>query len=196
MKNSATVLMPLVALLSCAAPQKSAKPEAAEKGANKRMLLVSTAFTDGNRIPVKYTGYGANVSPDLAWTRVPEGTRSFALVCRDPDAPAGTFYHWVAFNIPDTVRQLPENMPKTVGLACGGAQGKNSFRHTGYDGPRPPSGSVHRYYFDLYALDGTLVLSQDADAGELLAALTGHVLATASLMGTYAQWQKDVLYGH
>jgi Raf kinase inhibitor-like YbhB/YbcL family protein len=148
------------------------------------MTLTSGSFAPGDSIPTRYSLYGENISPDLAWERVPEATRGFALVCRDPDAPGGTFYHWVLFNIPDNVRTLPEGVGREPVLPTGGIQGTNSFRRVGYDGPKPPGG-IHHYYFDLYALDGVLALDETATAGRLLEAMKGHVLAKASLMGKY-----------
>jgi hypothetical protein len=148
------------------------------------MALVSAAFTAGETIPIRYSLYGENLTPDLTWDKVPEGTKSFALTCRDPDAPSGTFYHWVLFNIPENVRGLPEGLGRDSILPLGGTQGTNSFRRVGYDGPKPPMGT-HRYYFDLYALDGMLDLDRTATAGRLQQAMKGHVLAQASLMGKY-----------
>jgi Raf kinase inhibitor-like YbhB/YbcL family protein len=176
----------LLALLACAAPQKGGKPEAAGRPAKTDMVLTSTAFADGAMIPHKYAGYGQNVSPDLAWTQTPEGTRAFALICRDPDAPGGTFYHWVMFNISDTVRQLPAGLGRSAVLRLGGAQGLNNFGRVGYDGPKPPAGT-HRYYFDLYALDASWMLDQTTTAPQLLDRMQGHVLAKASLMGKYSR---------
>jgi Raf kinase inhibitor-like YbhB/YbcL family protein len=175
-----------VVILACAAPQKGGKVEATDKTTPGALVLVSTAFKEGELIPIKFSGYGENVSPDLAWNQAPEGTKSFALICRDPDAPSGTFYHWVVFNVPENVRGLPEGIGRDVSLPTGGIQGTNSFRHVGYDGPKPPKGT-HRYYFDLYALDGMLELDQTATAGQLLKAIKGHVLAQASLMGKYTK---------
>ncbi len=169
-------------LLACAAPSKGSA--AVNTEGSSTMVLTSTAFSDGELIPKKYTLYGDNVSPDLAWEKAPDGVRSFALICGDPDAPAGTFYHWVLFNIPDSVKSLPEGVGRTATLPSGGIQGTNSFRHVGYDGPKPPSGT-HRYYFDLYALDGALALDSTATAGRVLEAIRGHTLAKASLMGRY-----------
>ena len=173
-------------VLACAAPQKGGKAETMGKTPASGMALVSTAFKEGESIPLKYSGYGENVSPDLAWTQVPEGVRSFALICRDPDAPGGTFVHWVLFNIPDTVKRLPEALGRESTLPGFGVQGRNSFHRVGYDGPKPPSGT-HRYFFDLYALDTKPALDQSATADRLLAAVKGHVLAQASLMGTYTR---------
>ena len=174
----------VVLILACAAPQKGGKAETTDKTVPAGMVLVSTAFREGEPVSLKYSAYGENVSPDLAWEHAPEGVRSYALICRDPDAPGGTFYHWVVFNIPDTVKLLPDGLGRTVTLPFGGTQGTNSFGRSGYDGPRPPSGT-HRYFFDLYALDGVLALDQTATASRLLEAMKGHVLAQASLMGKY-----------
>jgi Raf kinase inhibitor-like YbhB/YbcL family protein len=157
---------------------------AAAQSDSTGMMLTSGSFAAGDSIPRRYSLYGENISPDLNWDRVPEATRGFALVCRDPDAPGGTFYHWVLFNIPENVRSLPEGIGRDPVLPFGGIQGTNSFRRIGYDGPRPPSGT-HRYYFDLYALDGVLPLGETATVGRLLDAMKGHVLAKASLMGKY-----------
>ena len=171
----------IVLVLACAAPSKSSTVPA---DSSAGMVLVSTAFEDGESIPIRYSLYGENVSPDLSWNKAPEGTKSFALICRDPDAPAGTYYHWVLFNIPENVRGLPEGLARTGTLAAGGIQGRNSFHRVGYDGPKPPSGT-HRYYFDLYALDARPALDQAATADRVLEAMKGHVLAQASLMGRY-----------
>jgi Raf kinase inhibitor-like YbhB/YbcL family protein len=173
-----------VLVLTCAAPQKGGKAETTGQTPASGMALVSTAFGEGELIPRKYSLYGENVSPELDWDKVPAGVKSFALICRDPDAPGGTFVHWVLFNIPDTVKRLPEGLGRESALSFGGTQGTNSFRRVGYDGPKPPSGT-HRYYFDLYALDGMLELDQTATAGRLQQAMKGHVLAQASLMGKY-----------
>jgi Raf kinase inhibitor-like YbhB/YbcL family protein len=155
-----------------------------DKTAPSAMVLVSAAFIAGESIPARYSLYGENLTPDLTLDKVPEDTKGFALICRDPDAPSGTFYHWVLFNIPENVRGLPEGLGRDVSLPTGGTQGTNSFQRVGYDGPKPPRGT-HRYYFDLYALDAELALDQTATAGRLQEAMKGHVLAQASLMGKY-----------
>jgi hypothetical protein len=173
-------------MLACAAPPKSGKAEVGRDNTGKGMLLTSTAFNDGELIPDRYSGYGDNVSPDLSWTQVPEGVRSFVLICRDPDAPGGTFYHWVVSTMPDTLRQLPEGLGHAAALRFGGTQGMNSFRKVGYDGPKPPTGT-HRYYFDLYAIDAAWMLDQTTTAGQMLERMKGHVLAKASLMGKYTR---------
>jgi hypothetical protein len=171
-----------VIILACGGPPS--RGPAAVQSDSTGMVLVSASFAAGDSIPTRYSLYGENISPDLTWKKVPDATKGFALVCRDPDAPGGTFYHWVLFNIPEQVRTLPEGLGREPGLPFGGIQGTNSFRRVGYDGPKPPNGT-HRYYFDLYALDVMLELDPTATAGRLQEAMKGHVLAQASLMGKY-----------
>ena len=146
--------------------------------------LTSTVFTQGNPVPADYTCIGRNVSPPLAWSAPPAGTRSFALILDDPDAPGGTFTHWVLYNLPASAAALPENVPASPQLADGSLQGKNSAGRSGYTGPCPPSGT-HRYFFKLYALDGPLALQAGANAAGLLQAMQGHILGSTELMGTY-----------
>jgi len=171
-----------VLVFGCAAPAKN--NAAAVPDSSSGMALSSASFAAGETIPRRYTLYGENLTPDLNWDKAPEGAKSFALTVRDPDAPGGSFVHWVVFNIPENVRALPEGIGRDPTLPLGGTQGTNSFRQVGWDGPKPPNGT-HRYYFDLYALDGMLSLDQTATAGRLQEAMKGHVLAHASLMGTY-----------
>ncbi len=147
------------------------------------LQLTSDAFTNGQSIPVKYSCRGNNISPALAWNEPPADTKSFALIVDDPDAPGGTWVHWVLFNIPADTRSLPENLP------AGGntlSVGKNSSGNTQYDGPCPPSGT-HRYFFKLYALDSTLSLAPGATQAQVLQAMQGHILAQAELMGTFSK---------
>lgn len=151
----------------------------------EEMVITSTAFEDGGTIPAAYSCDGQDKSPELNWTGVPEGTQSFVLILDDPDAPGGTFTHWVIFNIPAGATGLEENTAKIGELPDGTLQGKNSFGTIGYGGPCPPSGSLHRYYFTLYALDITLDLASGATKAQVLAAMEGHVLAEAVIMGNY-----------
>ena len=150
------------------------------------MDLTSSAFSQGQPIPTKFTCKGADVSPQLAWAEPPAGTQSFALIMDDPDAPVGTWVHWVLFNIPAAARGLPESVPTTPKLADGSLQGKTSAGSSGYHGPCPPSGT-HRYFFKLYALDSILNLTSSADKKALLAAMEGHILTQAELMGTFSK---------
>src|SRR5216117_961284 len=153
--------------------------------------LASAAFREGAVIPDKYTCDGVDVSPALTWSGAPAGTRSFALIADDPAAPAGTWVHWVLYNLPADVSELPENIAKVESLDLGGArQGRNDFRRPGYGGPCPPPGPAHRYFFKLYALDAPLKLKAGAQKRDVEAAMEGHVLATAQLMGTYARAKR------
>lgn len=148
--------------------------------------VTSAAFEAGGAIPAKHTCDGANVSPPLAWTAAPAGTRSFALIVDDPDAPSGTFTHWVLFNLPASATGLPEAVPPRPVLDDGARQGTSSFRRVGYGGPCPPRGT-HRYFFKLYALDAMLDLESGAAKDDLTAAMRDHVLDEGELMGRYAR---------
>jgi Raf kinase inhibitor-like YbhB/YbcL family protein len=145
--------------------------------------LTSPVFADGGAIPARHTCDGENRSPLLTWSNVPEGSRSFVLLVDDPDAPAGTFTHWVLYDIPVDVRELSENVPE----ATPGVSGRNSFQKIGYGGPcPPPRDEAHRYRFVLHALDAeSLGLPTGASREEVEARMSGHVLATAQLVGTY-----------
>ncbi|MEN6375976.1 MAG: YbhB/YbcL family Raf kinase inhibitor-like protein [Smithella sp.] len=155
----------------------------AAKG-GKAMKITSSVFTESSNIPSKYTCDGQDISPPLEWKDAPEGTNSFALISDDPDAPAGTWVHWVAFNIPPTVTKLEENIKHDKEFKNGMRQGNNDWPRIGYGGPCPPSGT-HRYYFKLYALDAMLDIKPGATKEQLLKAMKGHVLAEARLMGKY-----------
>lgn len=141
--------------------------------------VTSSAFSEGEAIPRKYTCDGDDVSPPLAWSGAPDGVASYALIMDDPDAPAGTWVHWVLFDLPPQTTQLAENAPSSAGV-----QGNSSWNRTGYGGPCPPGGE-HRYFFKLYALDTTLGLDAGATKEEVLQAMEGHVAAQGQLMGTY-----------
>jgi len=150
------------------------------------LSLTSTAFQQGETIPTEYTADGRDVSPPLKWSDPPGGTKSFALVCDDPDAPRETFTHWVVGNLPAEVRELSEGATQTA-LPRGAMQGVNSFKRTGYGGPSPPPGKSHRYRFHLYALDAALPLTEGVSAADLKSAMQGHVLAETELMGLYGR---------
>ena len=149
------------------------------------ITVTSTAFTPGKPIPVKYTGQGENISPDLFWRDTPDGVVSFALICDDPDAPAGTWVHWTIWSIPATSRGLAQGVPANASLSDGSVQGITSAGTSGYHGPMPPRGNAHRYYFRIYALDTVLSLPASANRAQLDAAMKGHVLSQGQLMGTY-----------
>jgi hypothetical protein len=147
--------------------------------------VTSTAFWQGMTIPKQYTGDGADQSPPLRWSESPSGTKSIALICDDPDAPRGTWVHWVLFNLPPQTRELKEGVPTTETLSNGAKQGKNDFGNIGYGGPAPPKGKPHRYFFKLYALDVALDLAPGATKAQLEDAMKGHILADGKLMGRY-----------
>lgn len=153
------------------------------------MKLTTAAFTEGGTIPAKHTCDGPDLSPPLAWSGTPAGTKAFALICDDPDAPAGTWVHWVLYNVPGTAAQLPENVPKaeTVPALGGALQGRNDSRKIGYAGPCPPPGRPHRYFFKLYALGTSLALKAGATKADVERAMKGNVLAEAQLIGTYGR---------
>ena len=169
-------------LTSCGAP--AAVTETQEVAMT--LSLSSSAFAGGQSIPAKYSCIGRNISPDLAWANAPAGTKSFALIVDDPDAPMGTWVHWVVFNIPAATSNLPEAARAGAQLADGSLQGKNSSGKLGYDGPCPPSGT-HRYFFKLYALDTALDLASGSSKDQLLKAMQGHILAQGELMGTFSK---------
>ncbi len=166
----------ICALTFWRAARAPASPEAVLK-------ITSSSFHADDRIPARFTCEGADVSPALSWNDPPAGTRSFALVVNDPDAPSGNFIHWVIYNLPASTRSLPERVPQTDD-AQGGQQGTNSFRKTGYNGPCPPPGSMHRYFFRLYALDSTLNLQQPT-ADDLQSSIQGHILGHGEIMGRF-----------
>lgn len=153
------------------------------------MTISSTAFADGAAIPARYTAEGKDVSPPLAWSGLPEGTVELAIVCDDPDAPRPEpWVHWVIYNVPASATGLDEGVPPSEKLASppGAMQGKNTWPATGYRGPAPPPGhGTHHYHFKLYALDQDLPLAPGLTKDQLLAAMKGHVLDEAELIGTY-----------
>ena len=156
-------------------------------GAALAFELKSAAFKSGETIPRRYTCEGEDVSPPLAWAGAPSGTKSFALVCDDPDAPVGTWVHWVLYDVSAAVTGLPEGVRPVPTLDDGSRQGANDFRRPGYGGPCPPRGAPHRYLFRLYALDTAPGLAPGATKAALLKAMDGHTLGLAELMGRYAR---------
>ena len=150
--------------------------------------IQTSAFTPGGTIPKKYTCDGDDVSPELTWSGQPAGTQAFALIADDPDAPAGTWTHWVAWNIPASTTKLVEGTPKNDTLADGTRQGMNDFKKIGYNGPCPPPGKPHRYFFKLYALGTKLDVKGGASRGEVESAIKkGKVLGQAEVMGRFGR---------
>jgi Raf kinase inhibitor-like YbhB/YbcL family protein len=181
-KNLFTLVLLTLLLSSCSSTQTPTSE------ADMSLDLKSDAFVNGQSIPAKYSCIGKNVSPALTWSDPPAGAQSFALIVDDPDAPAGTWVHWVLYNIPADRRSLPEDLPVAGKNAEPNAIyfGKNSSGNTRYDGPCPPSGT-HRYYFKLYALDTLINLVPGATKNELLSQMQGHILAQGELMGTFSK---------
>lgn len=155
-------------------------------GQTSDLRITSTAFQDGGIIPRQYTCDGKDASPPLAWAGVPAEAKSLALIVDDPDAPVGTWVHWVVFNIPPDVLSLPERIPQASTLTNGAQQGVNSWNRLGYGGPCPPRGQ-HRYFFKLYALDVSLNPQSRMNKAQVLGAMRGHVLAETQIMGTYSR---------
>jgi hypothetical protein len=179
MKNKSYLFMGLIVFFTIIF---SFLPFAAAEGGT--MELTSSAFSEGRMIPGKYTCDGSDVSPPLNWKAAPTGTKSYVLICDDPDAPVGTWVHWVYYDIPAETESLPENVATDEQPAHGGTQGINDFRKIGYGGPCPPGGT-HRYYFKLFALDTLLDLSSGATKKQVLKAMENHIIGQAQLMGKY-----------
>lgn len=147
--------------------------------------LTSQAFEDGGRIPTRYTCDGVDRSPPIGWSNPPEGTQSYVLIVEDPDAPGGTFTHWIILEIPSDRTALPEGIPASERTLTGLVQLRNDFKRHSYGGPCPSSGAPHRYRFLLYALDDSPALSPRASKSDVLSAVESHMLARAELTGTY-----------
>ena len=157
-----------------------------KEGYAMKLDIKSTAFGEGNSIPKQYTCDGADISPQLSWSQPPEGTGSMVLICDDPDAPMGTWVHWVLYGLsPDTL-EISEGIPDDKEVLGGAKHGVNDFRKYGYGGPCPPGGT-HRYFFKLYAVDTEVNLDPGATKDEVLDAIKGHVLAEGQLMGRYSR---------
>ena len=155
------------------------------QGAKMSLKLTSSSFSPGGDIPTRFTCKGEDVSPQLSWTNPPSGTQAFALIVDDPDAPAGTWTHWVLYNLPASAASLAEGISKVEQLPDGTLQGLNDFHKVGYGGPCPPPGKPHRYFFKLYALDRKLDLNPAASKKDLEQAMHGRVLGQAELMGEF-----------
>jgi Raf kinase inhibitor-like YbhB/YbcL family protein len=182
-RNIVVAITLTLLLCSC----KEAKQANLNAEGDKQIMdikITSSAFAEGGMIPAKYTCDGADISPPLQWDAVPEGTKTVALISDDPDAPMGTWVHWVLFNLPPDVKELPENVPPDETLSNGATQGTSSFQKIGYGGPCPPSGT-HRYFFKLYALDAELDLDSSANKARLIKAMEGHIIGEGQLIGKY-----------
>jgi len=151
----------------------------------EKISISAEKFKDGETIPDLYTCKGKDISPSLFWKGIPDGTKSIALIMDDPDAPGGTFVHWVLYNVPAQTQKLPEGMPHGKILADRSMQGMTDFGRTGYGGPCPPPGKPHRYYFKIYALDSMTDLAPGASKKQLENAIAGHILAKGEIVGIY-----------
>jgi Raf kinase inhibitor-like YbhB/YbcL family protein len=177
--------IPLISLFVLVGCNQSPTEEIQPGESPMSIKVTSTAFQHGMTIPKQFTGDGADQSPPLRWSEPPPATKSIGLICDDPDAPRGTWVHWVLFNLPTQTRELEEGMPTTATLPSGAKQGKNDFGNIGYGGPAPPKGKAHRYFFKLYALDVAVDLAPGATKAQLEHAMKGHILAEGQLMRTY-----------
>jgi hypothetical protein len=175
----------VVGFLFCLASFLGATPPAQTQGGT--MKISSASFAAGDMIPKKFTCDGPDASPKLSWTEPPAKTQSFALIMDDPDAPAGTWVHWVLFDLPANTRDLAEEVAKQEQVANGARQGRNDFGKIGYGGPCPPAGNPHRYFFKLYALDSRLNLKAGATKADVEGAMKGHILAHAEMIGKYGR---------
>jgi Raf kinase inhibitor-like YbhB/YbcL family protein len=200
---SAAVIAGLLGLLASSGCWRTESLPAEDPG-RLTIQLRSPAFADGGMIPRAFTCDGADRSPPLEWSGVPAAARSLTLVCDDPDAPSGSWSHWVVYNLSPRIKALREGVPPEESLPAAvtdgtepagttipkARQGRNDFDRIGYGGPCPPSGT-HRYFFRLYALDNELVLGSTATRADLLKAIKGHILAEGRLVGKYQRGAKD-----
>jgi hypothetical protein len=174
----------LPTLLFCWCKKSTAGGSQEEGGKEMGIKISSAVFENNGLIPVKYTCDGDDISPPLRWEAVPAGAKSIAVICDDPDAPMGTFVHWVLFNLPADTRELAEKIPADKTLANGAKQGTSDFGSIGYGGPCPPSGT-HRYFFKIYALDKEVDLPAGANKRQLVKAMEGHILDEGQVIGKY-----------
>jgi Raf kinase inhibitor-like YbhB/YbcL family protein len=158
----------------------------ASSGATGKIEIKSSAFQERGAIPGIYTCKGKSISPPLSWSGVPTGTASLALIMDDPDAPRGTYVHWVVFNLPPDSKELPQAVPAGAKLDNGASQGVGTSGKNGYIGPCPPSGT-HRYFVKIYALDKKMDLRSGATKSQLLKAMQGHIISLGQLMGTFSR---------
>lgn len=191
-KLSVTIAALSLSILTCSCAKQpkpvsnqTSVPTTNQNQATTNIKVTSTAFKEGEAIPPQYTCDGVNISPSLEWTPAP-GAKTLAIVCDDPDAPAGTWTHWLVYNLPGATMGLIENMPAQDKVGGGGMQGTNDFGKIGYGGPCPPRGT-HRYFFKVYVLDSELPLKPGATKDQLMKAMEGHVIAQGQLAGLYSR---------
>jgi Raf kinase inhibitor-like YbhB/YbcL family protein len=184
-----TLIGLIVIISGCTVVKENA--DIKDKGVDnmQNISVSSEAFREGEKIPPEYTCDGSDVSPALSWAGLPAGTKSITLIMDDPDAPGGTFVHWVLYNIPPDTQKLPKGIPGDRTLPDGSVHGSTSFGRNkiGYGGPCPPPGNPHRYYFKVYSLDKRLPLAPGASKAEVEKAMSGHLLAKGEVMGKYGR---------
>ncbi|HYX28011.1 MAG TPA: YbhB/YbcL family Raf kinase inhibitor-like protein [Pyrinomonadaceae bacterium] len=187
-RTAVFVLLLITSVASCRQTLNSSSSTAVSQtpaqAAAASIKLSSSAFKDSGPIPKQYTCDGVNISPPLEWTGIPKTGKTIAIIADDPDAPAGTWVHWIVYNLPAESIGLIENTPATDEIKGGGFQGRNDFKDIGYGGPCPPSGT-HRYFFKIYALDSELPLKAGATKAEVENAMAGHIVGQGQLIGTY-----------
>jgi Raf kinase inhibitor-like YbhB/YbcL family protein len=157
------------------------------KSIDQEFLVYSAGFKNGQAMPKRYTADGSNLSPELTWTIIPNGTKSFAILCEDPDAPAGTWIHWIIYDIPASKTNLPKGIPAQATLKDQTKQGINSFRHIGYGGPSPPPGLAHRYFFRLYALNDIFGYESTINLFKFRDFVQKHKIAETEIIGLYGR---------
>jgi len=180
------LILVLLVLISGCLASESDEETLIEEDINMDAILISSdVFENGGMLSFEYTCDGSDLSPVLSWDGIPTGTQSIALIMDDPDAPRQTFVHWVIYNIPANTAGLSGALPRNKTLDDGSLQGKNDYGRIGYNGPCPPPGKPHRYFFKVYALDTTLGLKSGATKSQLEAAMSGHILAQGEIVGKY-----------
>jgi len=185
--SARTKVAVLTGFLLCISTLSAGKIFSQTKGGAMALQISSPAFSAGVAIPKKFTCDGPDVSPQLKWNEPPANAKSFALIMDDPDAPVGTWVHWVLYDLPADTGELPEGVAKQEQLASGARQGRNDFGKSGYGGPCPPPGKAHRYFFKLYALDTKLNLKSGSTKADVERAMKGHILSQAELIGRYGR---------
>jgi Raf kinase inhibitor-like YbhB/YbcL family protein len=185
-RYSTWIVACICVFLTGACSQQASEPSGPEDAVTG-LQISSPAFANGEQIPVNYTCDGEDISPALEWGGVPENAHSLVLIVDDPDAPTGTWLHWLIYDIPGNVDGLPEGAASNPAIARIGSQGQNDFSKTDYGGPCPPGGPAHHYYFRLYALDELLNLPPESTRSDVEAAMKTHILAEAQLMGVYGR---------
>ncbi|MHC4159058.1 MAG: YbhB/YbcL family Raf kinase inhibitor-like protein [Planctomycetota bacterium] len=184
MSKNIVIQVMVTVLLFCSCEESGQADSGAVGDKKMEIKVTSSAFAEGSLIPPKYTCDGADISPPLQWDSAPEAARSIALISDDPDAPMGTWIHWVLFNLPPDTKELAENIPPDETLPNGAKQGTSDFGRIGYGGPCPPGGT-HRYFFKIYALDTVIDLPAGAGKAQLIKAMEGHILGQGQLIGKY-----------